>query len=338
MNEADLLVTWDVLKTFQFKPDDGVVSDVMPGLSYDFGASKLSASHVLGRYFEEVVYFTGWIMTNRTMGEINFEMPLRIASLELCAAWIVWHLDKKAKIPSNMAPWLDLGRQNLHLLPWEMERTRRLKSCENRLHCSIQRDWLKLALRSLAAILAECPDYEMVDLSFDGRVMTLACAGKNVIVGAEGSAWTNVFTIPVSSFRRLPKRLMNACVEVCIMDGNLSIDRYRYTGITFAREAEGKIDNSEHPLNQAAKERLRKEGLDLGQVPIISLAQAGLEEMIGHEPQGDEDQALLLANYNHTETQGKILRLLEQADISADDVEKLPLGELAEVITSALKG
>jgi hypothetical protein len=231
MNDEGLLTTWDVLKTLQFRPDAEVVSDVNPGLSYHFGDFKLCVSQCTNQQFCKVILFTCCIVTKRTMAEINFEMPLQIQLPEICAAWITWHLDKAEEIPANLAPWLDLGRQNRHLLPWEIERERLLKAYENRLHCSIHRDWLKLALRSLAAILAECTDNERVNVSFDGRILTINCAGKHVIVGAEGSAWPGVFTISASNLRPLPKRLMSEHVEVSIMCDNLDIDRRRYSGV-----------------------------------------------------------------------------------------------------------
>jgi hypothetical protein len=44
----DTITTWDVLQDFGFQPDDAVVySDVKPGLSFDFGNFKLSASCLL---------------------------------------------------------------------------------------------------------------------------------------------------------------------------------------------------------------------------------------------------------------------------------------------------
>lgn len=56
MNDDTSIATWDMLQDFGFKPDGKVISDVMPGLSLDFGGFKLSASCVVNeRLLESVV-------------------------------------------------------------------------------------------------------------------------------------------------------------------------------------------------------------------------------------------------------------------------------------------
>lgn len=59
MDEATI-PTWELLPSLGFQPDDTVVySDVHPGLSFDFGNFKLSASCLMNMSFVEVVLFTG---------------------------------------------------------------------------------------------------------------------------------------------------------------------------------------------------------------------------------------------------------------------------------------
>ena len=98
------------------------MSDVMPGLSFDFGNFKLSASCVFSSKFREVVMFTGWLTTSRTIAEVRFEMPRAVKSRAQCAAWIVWNLDASADKnffqPLCEVLWLSEGRQNKNLLPW----------------------------------------------------------------------------------------------------------------------------------------------------------------------------------------------------------------------------
>lgn len=94
----------------------------MPGLSFDFGNFKLSASCVSSSKFREVVMFTGWLTTSRTIAEVRFEMPRAVKSRAQCAAWIVWDLDasagKNSFQPLREVLWLSEGRQNKNLLPW----------------------------------------------------------------------------------------------------------------------------------------------------------------------------------------------------------------------------
>lgn len=86
--------TWHVLCDLGFKLDDDVISDAMPGLSFDFGNFKLTAVSCLNLRFANVVAMSGVMATRRTLGHVDFEMPQQIESLEQCAAWIVWHLDQ----------------------------------------------------------------------------------------------------------------------------------------------------------------------------------------------------------------------------------------------------
>lgn len=86
--------TWDLLRCLGFQSDSAVISDVSPGLSFDFGNLKLSASCVWSPRSGEVILFSGIVSTPRTLGEVDFELPRRIKSLKRCAAWIVWNLDQ----------------------------------------------------------------------------------------------------------------------------------------------------------------------------------------------------------------------------------------------------
>jgi hypothetical protein len=122
MNPPRSIATWDTLKDFGFEADGGVLSDIMPGLSFDFGNFKLSASAVMGKTFKPVVLFTGWMRTPRAQREVCFELPRMVASRELLAAFLVYYLDQAASDgafePIHPAIWLAEGRNNQGLLPW----------------------------------------------------------------------------------------------------------------------------------------------------------------------------------------------------------------------------
>src|SRR6185503_5846649 len=91
------IATWDLLKEFGFQADEKVISDITPGLSFDFGLFKLSASCVTNMSFSEIILFTGVVATQRTLAEVMFELPRIVKSREQCAAWIVWNLDRHSK-------------------------------------------------------------------------------------------------------------------------------------------------------------------------------------------------------------------------------------------------
>jgi hypothetical protein len=122
MTEGETVSTWDVLRDFGFKPDAEVYSDVNPGLSFDFGNFKLSASCVMNLRLAKIVLFSGVLKTGRTIAEVSFEMPRRVHSQKQCAAWIVWHLDRSAGKgglgPNSETAWIIEGRGSKNLLPW----------------------------------------------------------------------------------------------------------------------------------------------------------------------------------------------------------------------------
>jgi hypothetical protein len=113
--------TWTKLQEWGFQPDLGVLSDIAPGLSFDLGAFRLSASAVLNQRFRPVVLFTGSYHTARMLAPIEFEAPRSVASGEFLAALLAWNIDHSCGrdfSPVVPAPWLHLGRQHVHLLPW----------------------------------------------------------------------------------------------------------------------------------------------------------------------------------------------------------------------------
>lgn len=234
MNETDSVATWVALRDLDFQPDSKNIFGDMPDLSYDFGNFILSASWVMNRWFAEVVLLTGVLRTQRTLAEVSFEMPRSVESRELCAAWIVYHLDQAGShgmfVPAKEVPWLADGRQYKHLLPWERKR----EAYNARPRCTIQREWMKLALKNLSEILSGVTDDEPVFFYFDGRALTVMCAGKTVLVAAEGSAWPAIYQLVAGRMKRLPKRLMNPGVEVSVWQSSLLIGNYRYEVIAEA--------------------------------------------------------------------------------------------------------
>src|SRR6202035_2383414 len=96
MNEAETIAVWDVLKEFGFSPDPMVISDDMPGLSFDFGNFKLSAGFVMGKWFKPTVLFGGILATPRTLADVSFELPRMVTSRRQLAAFLVYHLDNAA--------------------------------------------------------------------------------------------------------------------------------------------------------------------------------------------------------------------------------------------------
>ena len=232
LNEAETIATWDLLQDLGFQPDDEVVySHVRPGLSFDFGNFKLAASCLVTMRFAEVVVFNGILKTPRTIGEVDFEMPRRVTCQEQCAAWIVWHLDGFAEggvfIPVREVEWVIEGRKSKYLLPWVID----LTAYNARPQCSVQRDWLRLALKTLSGHLAKVANESPVKLSFDGEVLSIRCAEKVVVLTGEGLPWPQDFTIPAGKLLNLPKRLMHEHIGVSIWESRLTIGHWTFSGL-----------------------------------------------------------------------------------------------------------
>jgi hypothetical protein len=233
MNEAEAIApVWDALKELGFSPDSTVISDDMPGLSFDFGNFKLSASVVINKSFKPVVLFGGVLATPRTLTEVCFELPRMVASRQQVVAFLAYYLDKQASEsgsvfhPAREVDWISEGRQNRHLLPWAAE----MAAYRSRPHCSVQRDWLRLALKRLAELLGQLDAAAEVEIGFDGSVLLIRCSDEVVAMSAHGRPWRTQFTIPAGNLTHLPKRLGRDEIEISVWDGRLSIGRVSLHG------------------------------------------------------------------------------------------------------------
>lgn len=228
MNDEGTVDTYLTLFDFGFTPKEGGISCLV----YNFGNFKLFASRVMNMRIEDVILFTGVLATPRSVSEVDFEMPLRVGSREECAAWIVCHLDRAAPedvfVPKRETEWITEGRQHESLLPW----VRDLAAYEARPHCTVQRDWLRVALKTVQRIVDEAGDEAPVIFAFDGAVLTLWCAGKTVAFPAEGTAWPTRYSLPAKPLRRLPKRLMRDTLGVSFWNGRLNLASCAYDGVS----------------------------------------------------------------------------------------------------------
>jgi hypothetical protein len=238
VSETYTIATWDVLKYLGFQPDkSGGFSDVDGPMNYDFGNFKLTAACVMNLSFVEVVMFTGVMRTSRTLGEVVFEMPRSVPSREFCTAWITWKLDKSvdgAFQPARETPWLQEGRTFRSLLPWEIERERREQqhlADLARPYCLPHPDWLKLALKTLANYAAQAEESDLVEIGFDGKVLTFRIAGHSVALAAEGNPWKSRYTLPAGQFRVVPRRRRRASSEVSPDVGCMCIAGHPYDGM-----------------------------------------------------------------------------------------------------------
>lgn len=239
MNDEGSVSTVAVLLELGFAPDTGGTS----GLAFDFGNFKLTAiwgtkTWGLNMFGQKVMLFLGHLVTKCGHSEIDFEMPLRIASREQCAAWIVYHLDRAASMgvfqPSHHVPWVEDGRRHQDQLPWIKE----IAECEARPLCMAHRDWFRVALKKLRENLAEVDGDKGVVFSFADSLLTIRCEDKVVAFPAEGRSWDKCFSIPAGRMRLLARRLMSEWIEVSVWKGRLYFGGRAYTGVVEVPETQ----------------------------------------------------------------------------------------------------
>jgi|GEM_PF-5353212 len=125
------LITWDVMQTLGFGPDEKPISDVTPGYSIDFGNLQLRAGQMLNGRFVKIVSVSGVLTTAQRISEIHFELPLTVASREHLVALLTFFLYKKAGLdfePLFDTDWLEEGKTLVHLLPDELRPYARYKT------------------------------------------------------------------------------------------------------------------------------------------------------------------------------------------------------------------
>jgi hypothetical protein len=220
----------DLLRRLGFQPDPAVISDDSPGLSFDFGNLTLRAGSCINLRCVEVVLFGGILRMPDSSTDVHFEMPRLLKSLKQCAAWIVWNLDQCAGrctyTPTRHVDWIEEGRKNQTLLPW----VRAMAEFDARPQCIVQRDWLRLALKTLGEYLAPFPDDAGIVFSFDGSVLSIRFEKKVIALPGEGSPWAVSFRVEARTLRHLPKRLMRDHIGVPIWESRLTLGNYSYAG------------------------------------------------------------------------------------------------------------
>ncbi|MEI6673718.1 MAG: hypothetical protein WCO57_00925 [Verrucomicrobiota bacterium] len=231
MTTIQSLQTWEVLKELGFMPNAAVRSEIQPGLSFDFGNLMLSAGAVTtGWRLTPVILFTGVMQGPRFLSEVQFEMPRAVENLDICAAWIAWHLDQCSTgefQPISNAEWLEIGRSNKVLLPWVLD----LVAYENRPACSVEREWARMMLKRLKAALGTVADNDLVSFEFDGALLRIRCGDSLIPASARGQAWENRYTLRACQFKELPTRLGGFEVLFSVWNEKFHIANWSYEGV-----------------------------------------------------------------------------------------------------------
>jgi len=222
--------TWDVLVSLGFAPDD---SEVGRGYSFDFGNFKLWALPCVNRWFADIVLLTGHAWIGRgTLVDLKDELPAFVESRETALAYLVSSLDRSCQpfTPLRDVSWIEEGRANKLLVPWERMRAEALaKQAEYaaRPRCHVEREWIKVALRTLQRRLGNIDSKAVMDVIFDGRALTFQSNDIFCTMPAQGHAWSAPAQVRAPSLTVAPKRLPSH-VEVMVGREALYIHQQAY--------------------------------------------------------------------------------------------------------------
>jgi hypothetical protein len=225
-----------VVAVFDALPALGFVTDpTWPGaLVLKVGHLELQALKSMNRFFHPNVQIGGIASTQRTLRNIEFEMPRKVESVDQIVAWITFGIGVDFK-PSEPIPWFEAGKALQHLLPWR-QALRRMQADADahrvlraaRPHCQIGRDWMRLLNKNLRLAAETCPENAEFAVSCNGQILKIYfCDVMHCAPVVRGTPWTNTYLGRVRDFRELPRRLMTDPVDVGVWNGNLEVERSR---------------------------------------------------------------------------------------------------------------
>ncbi len=128
--------------------------------------------------------------------------------------------------PTRHVDWIEEGRKNQKLLPW----VKAIAEFDARPRCIVQRDWLRLALKTLGEYLVSLSDDAGIVFGFDGSVFYIRCDKRVLALPDEGLPWAVRFRVEARTLRHLPKRLTRDHIGVSIWESRLTLGNYSYAG------------------------------------------------------------------------------------------------------------
>ncbi len=212
-----LIPVMEVLAQIGWVPAPEVTVTESPAFKFNFGNFELVATTFTNFYLQPVVNFEGLYGDGRTVAQILFEVPERIESRAQVLAWLAFGIGQQ--IPLAITPsWLEEGRQTQHRLPWERQRA----AYNERPQASVDRDWMRVLGKRLAADALLARDTDTCRVHFDGTALRFHLPDKTLPVPATGrEAWLVGVIVSLPHLRRLPARWMQDPVEVSYWDGCL---------------------------------------------------------------------------------------------------------------------
>ena len=199
-------------------------------MQFDFGNCELLAVRAPNQNLIECYTFMGVWKTNRSIGQINFELALEFETFYEGLAFIAYYL-KGAKF--DFTPlWLKEGFSLKHLLPWEKQREayeKRMEVWEKIPKAQVEHEWFRMIVRKMRSILETSTEEDITTFSFDGEILKIKCNDQLLVCPAKGKAWGKSGTVKTISLVDLPKRIKKQYVNyVYIEEDELHIGFNRF--------------------------------------------------------------------------------------------------------------
>lgn len=228
-----LISVMEVLAQCGWVPDPGNVYSEAPALKYNFGNLEVSAGRFTNEYQRQVVTIAGHFNDYRSLAEIAFDIPERVASRAQALAWVVYGIGER--IPLAITPeWFDEGRRSQDQLAWRQH----LAEYERRPQAAIGRDWMRVLAKQLKSAAAQAVEAETCEISFDGDALRFRLPGRTLLVQASGDGpWTVEAAVRLSDLTGLPARWMTDPVHVSLWEGHFVLGNRRFSATTIEPRA-----------------------------------------------------------------------------------------------------
>lgn len=214
--------TRELLVKLGFEPETARFTDQQPGYYYQFGNLDLQVSELNNLYMQRQMLFTGVIADSRTIGMVEFSLPMEVESYEQGVALIASNLGRNFN-PSVPTPWLAQGRLWEEHLPGRRE----MRLYEQRPYCKVEADWFKVAAKRLIACgKAAAPEAVFVTTFADG-VLAFRLPDQLLAMPAKGADWPQAVTCRAVGLQHLSARTPAAGVSVDTWKDHLHIGRLR---------------------------------------------------------------------------------------------------------------
>ena len=227
---SDVCQTFDSLIELGFERREPVYGGET--VAYRFHNLGLNATHLIAPpSFRYVVLLRGVLVTDRTVAQVESQIPTDLESAVEAAAWVSYALRSHRADLEPLPDWFIEGEQRWEVVfdrfvsPEERERRRAYAECPK---CSINREYARALRRNLREEISWVEGQTEMTLGFDGRVLSIEICGRLHEVVASGDSWPSSYRVVVTPQTELPARFVRSLVEVSVFEGYLCIDRLRW--------------------------------------------------------------------------------------------------------------